>query len=266
LRRNLTIPANDATARRPFYEEYAWAYDLLIARPVSQDCAFIAELLSQRGIDNETRILDAGCGTGRYAIELARLGYNVTGLDLSASLLAEAQKQINHSALFVSLVRGNILALPFKRQFNAVLCRGVLNDLLDDDSRQAVFAAFAGALRPGGVLILDVREWHATVRRKTRESVFEKTVDTPLGTLTFRSETRLDHQKKQLYVTEQHTLNTESGERVSCYDFLMRCWTQEELHSLLKGAGFNSIEYFGDYDGRVPVGATDRLVSVASLM
>ena len=37
------------------------------------------------------RILDVGCGTGRHAVELARRGYQVTGLDFSAGMLAEAQ-------------------------------------------------------------------------------------------------------------------------------------------------------------------------------
>jgi 2-polyprenyl-3-methyl-5-hydroxy-6-metoxy-1,4-benzoquinol methylase len=215
----------DRVGGRPFYEEYAWAYDLIIARPVSDDCRFVAKSLSQRGIHSGAKILDAGCGTGRYALELARLGYLVTGLDMSAPLLVEARKRITHAQFPVSLIRGNILALPFTQKFDAILCRGVLNDLLDDGSRRAVFAAFAGALRPGGALILDVREWQTTISRKTLEAVFEKTVETQQGTLTFRSETRLEHQTWQLHVTEQHTLNTERGESISVYDFLMRCWT-----------------------------------------
>jgi len=50
----------------------------------------------------------------------------------------------------------DILAQPSAR-YAAILCRGVLNDIIDDDRRDAVFAAFARALRPNGVLILAVR-------------------------------------------------------------------------------------------------------------
>ncbi|HKR00512.1 MAG TPA: class I SAM-dependent methyltransferase [Pyrinomonadaceae bacterium] len=252
-------------AERPFYAEYAWAYDFIITRPITRDCSFIAEQLSSRRVNGGAGILDAGCGTGRYALELARLGYTLTGLDLSAQLLALAQQRTADAGLHVALVRGDILALPFTRQFDAVLCRGVLNDLLDDGSRQKVFASFAGALRPGGVLILDVREWHATVGKKSRQSVFEKAVETPLGVLTFRSETHLDYRTRQLHVTERHALKTESGETVVPYDLLMRCWTREELDNQFAAAGFVAVDYFGDYDGEASPGATDRLVGVATL-
>jgi 2-polyprenyl-3-methyl-5-hydroxy-6-metoxy-1,4-benzoquinol methylase len=250
---------------RPFYGEYAWAYDLLITRPVTRECAYIGALLSQRGVDAGTRLLDAGCGTGRYAVGLARMGYTVTGLDRSAHLIAEAEKQARNLALPISFMVGEVLGFSSASPYDGILCRGVLNDLCDEQSRAEVFCSFARVLRPGGVLILDVREWHATARRKSREPVFEKAVDTARGQLIFRSVTRLDHQRQQLLVAERHALYKDGGAVVSSYDFTMRCWTQEELHRSLTRAGFNAIMYLGAYDSLVPPGASDRLVGVASL-
>jgi 2-polyprenyl-3-methyl-5-hydroxy-6-metoxy-1,4-benzoquinol methylase len=135
---------------RPFYSAYAWAYDLLITRPVSHDCAGITMLLAQHGVAPGARILDAGCGTGSYTLELAERGYVVTGLDVSVPLLMEAQKRANHGHASLTLVCGNLLTLPFAPHYDGILCRGVLNDLLDTVSRQQVFFFFARALRPGG--------------------------------------------------------------------------------------------------------------------
>jgi len=163
----------------------------------------------------------------------------------------------------VPLARGSVVALPFAPRLDAVLCRGVLNDLLDEGSRGEAFASFAVVLGRGGVLVCDVREWGETVRRKTQEPVSEKLVETPRGRLTFRSETRLDGAGRRLLVSERHVLEGEAGEVVAEHEFVMRCWTREELDQRLAEAGFEGVEYFGGYD-LTPAGASDRLVCVAS--
>lgn len=251
---------------RPFYGEYAWAYDLITFTPVAAQCDFIQDAFNDRGVSACALVLDAGCGTGGHAFELARRDYTVEGIDASAELIAEARARAEQGgARTVSFSSGDILELKTGPRYDGILCRGVLNDILDDECRRRVFQAFARALRPAGALVLDVREWEATAERKRREPVFERTVETSRGLLTFRSETRLDTQTRRLLVAEQHTLYSGDGRAsVSVYDFRMRCWTREELHERLTEAGFGALEYFGAYDRNVPAGATDRLVCVAS--
>jgi ubiquinone/menaquinone biosynthesis C-methylase UbiE len=254
---------------RPFYGEYAWAYDLVIEQPVQSQCDFIAEMFSQRGVGAGASVLDAGCGVGSHAIELARRGYNVTGLDFSSALIIEAHKRARPFQLSVAFHVGDILELSATAtSFDGILCRGVLNDFLDEAGRQQVFLSFARALNPTGVLILDVRDWEATIERKSLHPVFEKSVATARGHLTFRSVTRLDLEAKRLLVAEQHTLQERGGsnETISTYNFSMRCWTQAELESQLTRAGFTEIEYFGGYHQHLPLGTTDRIVSVSRKM
>jgi SAM-dependent methyltransferase len=248
---------------RPFYGEYAWAFDLLIDRPVAQDCAAITAWLSERGVLPGATILDAGCGTGRYAGELARRGYAVEGVDRSPELIETARQSVRGDAS-VSFRVGDILALPAAR-YDGILCRGVLNDFVNDDARQSVFASFASALRRPGVLILDVREWEATRVRKQREPVFRKSVFTDRGRLTFTSTTELDRERQQLLLSETHTLVNDAGEHSSDYRFVMRCWTRTELEAVFERGGFGSVAYFGAYNPAVHAGATDRLVAVAQL-
>jgi SAM-dependent methyltransferase len=251
---------------RPFYDEYAWAYDLFIAPPTDAARDFIAGTLARRGIAHGSRVLDAGCGTGRYAFELARRGYAVVGVDLSPQLIAEARRRAEgESSLNVSFTVGDILDLPAGGGYDAVLCRGVLNDLLDGRSREAVFRSFARALRRGGALVLDARDWEPSARRKIREPVFEKTFETVRGALTFRSVTRVDPGTRLLLVEERHTLTKGGVERVSSYDFRMRCWTREELEARMTHAGFGEFEFFGAYDSETPAGASDRLVCAATI-
>jgi SAM-dependent methyltransferase len=247
---------------RPFYGEYAWAFDLLIDRPVAKECAAITAWLIERRVLPGATLLDAGCGTGRYAGELARRGYAAEGVDRSAELVETARRSVSSHGNSVSFRVGDLLALPVAR-YDGILCRGVLNDFVDDDARQSVFAAFAGALRPAGVLILDVREWDATMDRKRREPVFRKSVATERGTLTFTSTTELDPEHHQLRLSETHTLVNDAGTHSSAYRFVMRCWTKSELESVFVRNGFSSVAYFGAYDPGVHAGATDRLIAVA---
>jgi len=254
---------NDA-ASRPFYDEYAWAYDLLTRPPGEGQLDFIADAFAGRGVGAGTLVLDAGCGLGRHASGLARRGYVVEGVDRSPRLVEEARRlAAEEGGLAASFRVGDILELPAPGRFDGLLCRGVLNDLLDGRSRERAFSSFAGALRRGGVLVLDVREWEATARRKIREPVFEKTAETPRGSLTFLSVTRVDPGTRRLLVEERHTLRAGGVERVSAYDFQMRCWTREELEARVARAGFGRAEFFGAYDRATPAGATDRLVCVA---
>jgi SAM-dependent methyltransferase len=252
------------TSGRPFYTSYAWAFDLLIDRPVAKECRAIAEWLIERGVVPGAALLDAGCGTGRYAVELARRGYIVDGVDRSPELIAVATHATRDRTTAVSFRVGDLLALP-RARYDAILCRGVLNDLVDDDSRHRVFVSFARAVRPGGVLMLDVREWEATKERKLREPLFRKSVETDRGRLTFTSHTRVDTERQELLLSETHVLFDDDGAHASDYEFVMRCWTQAELESALGHAGFGGTVYHGAYDPSVKIGETDRLVVVCQL-
>jgi len=252
------------TLSRPFYTDYAWAFDLIIDRPVGKECGVIAAWLVSRQILPGAAVLDAGCGTGRYSRELARRGYMVHGMDLSPKLIEVAKGTAGDRTGGVSFAVADITVPPTAR-YDAILCRGVLNDIIDDDRRDAVFGAFARALRPHGALILDVREWGASAERKTREPLFRKRVSTDRGELTFTSITGLDAQRRLLLISERHELVGRGDERVSDYQFVMRCWERKELGLLFARHGFGNIQYFGAYDHGVELGATDRIVAVAQL-
>lgn len=245
---------------RPFYTSFAWAYDLLIQEPVAERLEFVTGMWAKRGVTRGAHVLDAGCGTGRYSVALAKRGFKVTGIDASPEQITEATKRQEGSETEVDFRVADICILQAIPSVDAILCRGVLNDLTDDASRQAVFPAFAEMLRPGGALVLDVREWRATEERKRRCPVFEREVETDTGLLKFRSVTELRPETRTLVVHETHRI----GSREETFTFTMRCWTQEELEASLSNAGLLSIEYFGDYESR-PLGAGDRIVAVASL-
>ncbi len=59
------------------------------------------------------RILDIGCGTGNFSIELARLGARVTGIDISESMLAKARRKAEAAGLAIEFIHADAMKLPF---------------------------------------------------------------------------------------------------------------------------------------------------------
>jgi SAM-dependent methyltransferase len=246
---------------RPYYHGFAWAYDLLNAEPIAARVDFIVAELARRGVRSPGRLLDAGCGSGRYAVALAARGFAVTGIDQSSELIgiARAKTAVGCDIAFTT---ANLLAFDAPLPFAAVLCRGVLNDILSDDDREAIFRRFARWLSPGGILILDVRDWTRSAARYQANPDFRRDIRLPNGSvLVFTSRTSLDETAQVLLVHERFE-HRHGGERtVVEHDFAMRCWSRDELHEMMGGT-FTDIAIgtgYGDNDTTW----TDRIVAIA---
>ena len=220
---------------RPFYAEYAAAYDLLIVDPVEPWAEAVHRCLTSSGAQTGT-VLDAGCGTGRHAAALVARGHQVDLADGSPDLLAQAtQRNPSARAFEIDLVHMRVEPV-----YQAVVSRGVLNDMITDEDRDAVLTSFAAALRPNGVVVLDVRDADGSRQRADGVSR-SRTVDLGIeGRLTFTSATTWRDGK--LHVAEQYLLTPpDAPSQQSEFAFIMRPWSADELLSRMGNAGFRNI-------------------------
>ena len=95
------------------------------------------------------RVLDAGCGTGRVAVELARRGYAVVGVDSDPSMLAVARQKAPELDWRLADLAGFRTSL----QFDLVVAAGNVLVYLADGTQLAAVTSMAGALVPGGLLV-----------------------------------------------------------------------------------------------------------------
>ncbi|MDR3635726.1 MAG: class I SAM-dependent methyltransferase [Isosphaeraceae bacterium] len=96
------------------------------------------------------RVLDGGCGMGRYLRVAAECGARVVGLDLSQAVLAA--RDLTAELPDVALVRGDLLRPPFTEgSFDHIYSLGVLDHTPDP---RAAFLALARLLRPGGRIVI----------------------------------------------------------------------------------------------------------------
>ncbi len=94
-------------------------------------------------------VLDAGCGTGRVAIELARRGIEVVGVDVDASMLATARGL----APELPWIEADLCSLDLGRQFDLVLLAGNVPLFTPPGTQGALVAACARHLGAGGRLV-----------------------------------------------------------------------------------------------------------------
>jgi SAM-dependent methyltransferase len=141
----------------PWYEELFRNYgnrydDEIFTQGTTGECDFIEKEIAG---DKRTRILDIGCGTGRHALELARRGYAVTGIDLSLSLLDRAKEKAAAQGLTVDFRCGDARELPFAAEFDLaiMLCEGAFPLMETDEMNFRILEGAARALKPGGKLI-----------------------------------------------------------------------------------------------------------------
>jgi SAM-dependent methyltransferase len=95
------------------------------------------------------RVLDAGCGTGRVAIRLAGLGYDVVGVDIDAAMLQEARADAPELDWRV----GDLAALDTGELFDLVVVAGNTIPLLEPDTLLAAAVRLAAQLDRGGLLV-----------------------------------------------------------------------------------------------------------------
>jgi SAM-dependent methyltransferase len=186
-------------------------------------------------------ILDAGCGNGRHALPLARVGYRVVAFDRSELLLAAGRRSAGR-ARWPRFVRGCYASLPFRTgRFDAILSLGTALGYLGDHGDQRALYEFRRVLIPGGRLVIE------TLHREELEAhlVAEEERALPRGA-TLRLERRFDPRRGVLHETQRLRDDTGWGP-ARAYE--MRVYGVSELSSMLRRARFGHVECYGSLEG-----------------
>ena len=126
-----------------------WAAMAAAGEPIHGEADLVSVLLESYGYGPGASVLDAGCGTGRVAVELDRRGIQVVGVDLDAHMLAEAESK----APGLCWVQEDLCVLDHPRRFDLIVMAGNVMIFVEPGTEATVLANMARHLEPGGLLL-----------------------------------------------------------------------------------------------------------------
>jgi len=218
------------------------------------EAAFIAGALDAPA---GAELLDLGCGFGRHALALARLGYRVTGLDFNERYLGIAAADAAAAGVAVEWRQGDMRALPFAGAFDAVYSFFTSFGYYGDAENEQVLAGVARALRPGGRFLVDMVNRDRILAHPDLRTWAQRED----GAL-FVEEVELDLRVSRV-VSRQRLIDPKGGPQVT-KEFSLRVYTCAELTALLARQGLRVTDVWGGAE-REPYGPESRRLVMRSV-
>jgi SAM-dependent methyltransferase len=236
---------------RVFQDDYASGYDALYReKDYGAECDVVESALAiEPGM--ALRLLDIGCGTGGHAIELARRGHRVTGVDLSEDMLGHARRKGAASSLEPRLefVQGDARSfrLPHPPFDAAIMMFAVLGYITENEGLLSALTTVRAHLKPGAHFCCDFWWGPAVLTDRPGERV--RTVPTGRGELLRATRTSLDtlHDVAEVHF-DMFRFDAELPAVRNRETHRMRYFFGPELTLMCRLAGFE-IERLGQFPG-----------------
>lgn len=193
-------------------------------------------ILSNVSLEPGASILDLACGAGRHSILLSKMGYDVTGVDLSDRLLEEAKRIAHSENLKISFIKSDIRDFYTHNKFDLVLNLFTSFGYFEtDDENFSVFVKAYNFLKERGFFVLDY--FNKDYLEKNLIDYSEEQNDK--FNLIQKRKIQNDRVVKEIIINKNGSFRT-FIESVKLYD-------SNYLQSKLKEIGFEIINMFGDF-------------------
>ena len=202
----------------------------------TQEVDFLIDTLN---VQPNARLLDIPCGFGRHTIELAKRGYQLTGVDISDEFVQLLIGQIKAEQLPIQVIHGDILTTDIGAAYDGACCMGNSFGYVDYDGMNTFVEKVARALKPGARWVIN-----SGMVAESRLPNFPKTGHYVLGDLTMDI--------SNTYAINDSCMLTEltytKGNQVEVHHFKHYVYTLAEIKRLLKRHNLQTIAVYKSTD------------------
>ncbi|MDQ2948508.1 MAG: class I SAM-dependent methyltransferase [Acidobacteriota bacterium] len=212
-------------------------------------------------------VLELGCGSGRLTIPIAQTGVEISGVDLSESMLETARAKAQASSASVTFLQGDMRHFDLPGRFSAVLIPGnsLLHLLTIEDLKQCL-ACVLRHLAEHGRLIFDISNWSMEVLGRDPGQRYPalSVMDPTRGEITIEETAHYDSAEQirnvQWYVS---TPGVPDHQRI---EYRLRVIFPQELLLLLNATGFQVESRFGEFTREPFISSSPRQVCICTAM
>src|SRR5947209_4160000 len=223
----------------PFGPLYASSYDELYREKNYRDeCVLLSETFRRYAPSPVTSILDLGCGTGGHAVELARRGHVVAGVDRSPEMLRRAEAKAAAAGLSITWSCADVRDFHFDQRFDAAISMfSVLGYLTSNDDLHRCFRRVRDHLSAGSLFVFEV--WFGpavlAMRPEARRS---RTVSIEGETYERESTTEIDLLAQSCQL--RYSMKRQDGTVADSERHDVRFFFPQEIALLLEASGFET--------------------------
>ncbi|MBN1592920.1 MAG: methyltransferase domain-containing protein [Candidatus Coatesbacteria bacterium] len=197
-------------------------------------------LLKGSGAEPGATVLDVCCGYGRHSVELAKRGFQVTGVDLIEGYLAKAREHAETKGVDVEFIKMDVRDLEFDRKFDLVLNMWTSFGFYDEETNLDILKRLGNCVARGGHLVMELinRDW--VVKNFLQRSWWP--VDDNL----------IIFEEREFDITRsinRCVWNFLEDGKVKKMPLDLRVYSAHELILLLKSVGFGDVEAISEPDG-----------------
>jgi ubiquinone/menaquinone biosynthesis C-methylase UbiE len=239
------------------YEKFAYDYDEFgeINEYLENEKSFFQAIFEKYNVNT---VLDCACGTGQHLYMFSEMSLSVNGSDFSDAMIKVANKNLRKFGKNISLCQCDFrfLEKKYEKTFDAVVClTNSLPHLHSDDDLITTLKSMKNRLNKNGLLILTQGTTHyslslpsieVVINRENFSRIFVKEHDDKLQTIhildLFHSKNRMENNQ---------------------YEIVYRILLDNDYRKLLKKAGFENYQIFGDYSMNAYDEKSMRLIGVA---